>query len=196
VERTVVTNQPYGGAMDGLGNFWIVGSFCTVGVCNLARVNTGTLAVDMFRVPCGYGISVDAFDRVWTSGKTMLASCVNRLDPSTGENVTYNSRGLDDFYRGIAVDNRGSVWVANTKGTIVQVREADVGFVGEYPGGPEAVVGVAIDYHDYVWAVSQGGNAALRMDPETHAVESFPVGTGPYTYSDMTGFQLRTVIMY
>ncbi|MBN1769712.1 MAG: hypothetical protein JXB32_00505 [Deltaproteobacteria bacterium] len=193
--RTHVTNMPYGGAMDGAGNFWIVGGMCTVGSCRIVRVNTTTLATTYFTVPCGYGIAVDAFDRVWTSGKTMTGSCVNRLNPSTGENVTYTSPGLTKFYRGIAVDNAGSVWVASTTGSVVQVREADVTFVHEQHVGPEAVVGVAIDFEGNVWAVSQGGNAALKMHPATYAVESFAVGTGPYTYSDMTGYQLRTVIL-
>jgi streptogramin lyase len=44
--------------------------------------------------------------------------------------------------------------------------------------------------------VSEGDDAALRVDPETGGVERFPVGDGPYTYSDMTGFQLRTVTVY
>jgi hypothetical protein len=196
VETVHVTNQPYGGAMDGVGNFWIVGGMCTIGACRLARVNTTTLAVDYFTVPCGYGIAVDAFDRVWTSGRTMTGSCVTRLSPSTGESVTYAAPGLAKFYRGIAVDNTGSVWVASTSGEVVQVREADVTFVHEQTVGPSAVVGVAVDFQGFIWAVSQGGNAALRMDPTTYAVESFPVGLGPYTYSDMTGYQLRTVIFF
>jgi streptogramin lyase len=121
---------------------------------------------------------------------------VTRLNPSTGESVTYSAPGLTRFYRGIAVDNAGSVWVASTTGEVVQVREADVTFVHEEHVGPDAVVGVAIDFEGNVWAVSQGGNAALKMNPATYAVESFPVGVGPYTYSDMTGYQLRTVIFF
>ncbi|MBI5499513.1 MAG: hypothetical protein HY907_04685 [Deltaproteobacteria bacterium] len=196
VQRTHVTNQPYGGAMDGSGNFWIVGGMCTIGACRIARVNTTTLEATYFTVPCGYGIAVDAFDRVWTSGRTMTGSCVTRLNPATGESVTYNAPGLLKFYRGIAVDNAGSVWVASTSGEVVQVREADVTFVHQENVGPEAVVGVAIDFEGNVWAVSQGGNSASKMNPTTYAVESFPVGLGPYTYSDMTGYQLRTVIFY
>ena len=196
VASTRVTNMPYGGAMDGSGNFWIVGGMCTIGTCRLARVNTSTLEATYFSVPCGYDIAVDAFDRVWTSGRTLAGSCVTRLTPSTGESVTYSAPGLTRFYRGIAVDNAGSVWVASTTGEVVQVREADVTFVHEEHVGPDAVVGVAIDFEGSVWAVSQGGNSALKMNPATYAVESFPVGLGPYTYSDMTGYQLRTVIFF
>jgi hypothetical protein len=58
------------------------------------------------------------------------------------------------------------------------------------------VVGIAIDFEGSVWAVSQGGDAALKIHPEDYTVETFGVGLGPYTYSDMTGYQLRTVILF
>ncbi len=196
VGRTSVTNQPYGGVIDGRGGFWIVGAMCTVGMCNLARVNTETLAVDVFSVPCGYGISADRHGRIWTSGKlAAMGSCVNRLDPGTRENVTYRDPRFAAFYRGIAVDDAGSIWVANTGGTLVQVREDNVTPVTEFPLGAAEVVGVAIDFQGNVWAVSQGSNAVIKVHPTTYELQTFPVGRGPYTYSDMTGFQLNTVIL-
>lgn len=194
IAQTNVGNRPYGGAMDGRGNFWIVGAMCTVGVCNLVRVNTETLEKTPFGVPCGYGIAVDSFDRIWTSGRRNFGSCVNRLDQDTGESTTYQAGGINNFFRGLAVDNRGSVWVADTGGDILQMSEATVELVNRFHAGPSAVVGVAVDYQDMIWAVSEGGNTALRIDPVTYEVESFAVGLGPYTYSDMTGYQLRTVI--
>ncbi len=195
IARTRVGNMPYGGAMDGRGNFWIVGAMCTVGLCNLARVNTETLEVTTFGVPCGYGIAVDAQDRVWTSGRRpMGGSCVNRLDQDTRENTTWSGGGPMAFYRGLAVDNSGSIWVADTGGDVLRIDEETVEPIHQFHAGPSAVVGVAVDHQHQIWAVSEGGNAALRIDPETYEVESFPVGLGPYTYSDMTGYQLRTVI--
>jgi hypothetical protein len=195
VAEAHVTNQPYGGAMDGRGNFWIVGAMCTIGVCRLARVNTADLAVEYVTVPCGYGISADALGRIWTSGRTLSGSCVNRHDPSTATNQTYTDARMTAFYRGIAVDNRGSVWVANTQGDVLQVDEGDVTLTHTVEGaGPADLIGVAVDFHNQVWAVSQGGNMAIKINPETYETEQFPIGRGPYTYSDMTGFQLRTVI--
>ena len=192
---------PYGGAMDRDGNFWIVLSMCTTSPCRIVRVDTETLEATTLSVPCGYGITVDSQGRVWTSGHYIdprnpfnMGSCVNRHDPATGEDVTYISRGVNEFYRGLAVDGNGSVWVADTGGDVLQMREEDVSLVNRFHAGPSAVVGIAVDYQDQIWAVSQGGNAALRIDPETYVVESFPVGRGPYTYSDMTGYQLRAVM--
>jgi streptogramin lyase len=56
------------------------------------------------------------------------------------------------------------------------------------------MVGVAIDYEGYVWTVSQGGNAAHKVHPATWDITTVPIGSGPYTYSDMTGMQLRGVV--
>ena len=193
----------YGGVMDGRGNFWMVAMMCTtsgaMANCPLVRINTETKEQTTFTVPCGYGITADSQGRIWTSGSTGFGSCVNRLDPATGENVTYRRAGTAAdpvFFRGLAVDNRGSVWVANTSGDVFQINEADVTLVHVVENiAPEAVVGVAIDFQYNVWAVSQGGNVAVKIDPTTYSFERFPVGRGPYTYSDMTGYQLRTVIL-
>jgi len=196
--------MPYGGAMDGIGNFWIVAGNCTIGLCQIARVNTATpTEISYFPVPCGYGISVDAENRVWTSGKlTVGGSCVNRFDPSQPEgsrSTTFRTSPITDFLRGLAVDRNGNVWVANTGGDVLQVSQSDVTLLHRIPTGCSEVVGVAIDFADNVWAVSQGSNKAIKItpvwDPEP-MVETFPVGQGPYTYSDMTGYQLRTVILY
>jgi streptogramin lyase len=55
--------------------------------------------------------------------------------------------------------------------------------------------GVAVDYEGYVWAVSQGANAAYKFDPDAETFVTVGIGRGPYTYSDMTGVQLRQVII-
>jgi streptogramin lyase len=131
---------------------------------------------------------VDGRGRIWTAGM----GCVNRLDPVSGTNTTLNT-GMA-FNRGIAVDDEGSVWAAVTSGHVREVSEdtvEEIHLVSD--AGPAEVVGVAIDFQGHVWAVSQGGNQALKINPDTYAVESFPIGSGPYTYSDMTGYQLSIV---
>ena len=63
-----------------------------------------------------------------------------------------------------------------------------------FPVGVSEMVGVAVDFEGYVWAVSQGGNATYKVDPNTNEFETIAIGQGPYTYSDMTGMQLQTVV--
>ncbi|MBW2261459.1 MAG: hypothetical protein JRG91_05745 [Deltaproteobacteria bacterium] len=179
---------PYGGAMDGLGNFWMVAMGCTVGMCRLSQLNMTTHAFTIHTVPCGYGISVDRLGRIWTAGM----GGVNRLDPVSGTNTTYNT-GLAQFNRGIAVDDEGSVWAAVTDGSLIEVNETTVELIGTAPLGASDVVGVAIDFQGQVWAVAQGSNQAIKVNPDTYEVERFTIGSGPYTYSDMTGYQLTIV---
>jgi streptogramin lyase len=117
---------------------------------------------------------------------------INRLDPVTGTNTTYNT-GMTLFPRGIAVDDEGSVWAAETSGNLIEVSEDTVELVSSTPLGFSEVVGVAIDFQGYVWAVSQGNNKAIKINPDTYEVVGYDIGSGPYTYSDMTGYQLSIV---
>jgi hypothetical protein len=178
----------YGGVMDGKGNFWTIAMGCTIGLCSVERIDMTTLDSDVFDVHCGYGISADAQGRIWTSG----LGCVSRLDPTTGVNDWVAEAG---FNRGIAVDGQGSVWVANTNGDLVHINESDLSQVARFPVGVADMVGVAVDHEGYVWTVSQGGNTAYKVDPDSYAIVDVPIGQGPYTYSDMTGMQLKNVII-
>lgn len=180
--------QPYGGVIDGKGSFWVVAATCTVGLCSIARVDMKTLQTKAFPVTCGYGISVDTTGRIWTSG----LGCVNRFDPATETNKSLQVAG---FNRGIAVDGTGGVWAANSNGDMVHVNEADVTLVKRFAVGVPDMIGIAVDFEGFVWGVSQGGNETYKVDPKTHTlVAKVPIGVGPYTYSDMTGMQLRNVV--
>lgn len=189
----------YGGAIDGKGNIWTVAMGCTIGTCQIERTSLDNLADhETFPVHCGYGISIDAKGRVWTAGQNMMAGggCVSRFDPSTKENVWVNT-GPQDFNRGVAVGaalSDGFIWSASTNGDLIQVDPEAVVVVRREHVGIQEMVGVAIDYEGYVWTVSQGGNAAHKVNPATWDVTTVPIGSKPYTYSDMTGMQLRGVV--
>ena len=51
---------------------------------------------------------------------------------------------------------------------------------------------MSIDFYGYVWVVDMSTNA-FRVDPETLTFDSYAGLTGPYTYSDMTGWGLSNV---
>lgn len=180
--------SPYGGAVDGKGGYWMVAATCTVGLCYIARMDMTTMQTKTYPVKCGYGISVDPRGRVWTSGM----GCVNRFDPAS---ETSQSVAVAGFNRGVAVDGAGSVWVANTTGEMVQIGEDSLAVLKRWPVGQSEMIGVAVDFDGYVWGVSQGGSEIYKIDPKSYAtVATVPIGAGPYTYSDMTGLQLRGVI--
>jgi streptogramin lyase len=50
----------------------------------------------------------------------------------------------------------------------------------------------AIDFYGYVWVVDMSQNA-FRLDPASGQVDTYAGLTGPYTYSDMTGWGLSNV---
>jgi streptogramin lyase len=52
--------------------------------------------------------------------------------------------------------------------------------------------GVSIDFDGNVWIVDQG-TSAFRYDPAAGTFDTFTGLTGPYTYSDMTGWGLSSV---
>jgi hypothetical protein len=59
---------------------------------------------------------------------------------------------------------------------------------------------MAVDIDRNVWAIAKQSSKAVRITPMAlpgpawaWQVDSIAVGQGPYTYSDMTGFQLRNV---
>lgn len=188
---------PYGGAVDGAGSFWYVNNFTNPRV---VRVDPDTLATEEFPMALTsgcYGIAVDGEGRVWTGGSLS----VRRFDPADGsEVVTPIGTGCPacTMLRGIAVGRErsgGYVWAADSSGSIVKVEQETVAFVSAIPVGTPDTIGVAIDFEGYVWAVSQGANAAYKIDPETEAFVTVPIGAGPYTYSDMTGVQLENVVV-
>ncbi|HUT77751.1 MAG TPA: hypothetical protein VM285_08705, partial [Polyangia bacterium] len=183
----------YGGAMDGSGGFWIYDSSGQ----SIYRIDTEILHFDNHSVPCGYGISVDSQGRVWTGGwGSGEYSCVNRYDPITDENVYVNVPGAS-FLRGIAVGmgaSAGYVWAADTGGSLVKIDKETVQVAGMFTIGGMDMIGVAIDFEGNVWTVAQISNSAYKFDPDAETYQAVPIGTNPYTYSDMTGAQLKNVI--
>ncbi|MBN2358675.1 MAG: hypothetical protein JXR83_04430, partial [Deltaproteobacteria bacterium] len=118
--------------------------------------------------------------------------------------------------RGVAVhrDATGKNWVwAGLSAGCTAIVDADTMAVENLidPPGNHHFIGVGPDFladsrtgHTHVWAISHTGNGAviavgeavrITYDYSNHAVLGFDtvtVGRGPYTYSDFTGYGLRS----
>ena len=190
VQTITVPDRPYGLIVDGDGVIWISGR----GGGHLVRVVPETGVVEqltpgtMWFEP--YGISVDGAGRIW------VASCfgenkVHRYNPADG---TWASASVGSSPRGLVANTDGKVYVALDSASAVAVVDGEsVSLLSTMSlgGGWKSPVGMSIDAQGYVWAVNQMGNSATKLDPVTgDVVGTYPVGNGPYTYSDMTGFQL------
>ena len=170
--------RPYGAAIDKDQNVWVQGT----GV--IVKIDANKKVTKLPTPPCAYGITVDSQGRPWVAGQ----SCVARYNPQQGrwDNVRHGG-----FNRGLAADAKGSVWVADTDFGVHQIDQNTLQVRKDIPLGNANFVGMAIDFDGRVWAISQGAAKAYRIDPQTYQVQNVQVGRGPYTYSDMTGFQLR-----
>jgi DNA-binding beta-propeller fold protein YncE len=208
--------RPYGAAADSRGNVWFVES----GSGNIVSVNASTGAVGSIRAPdprveedcpSSYGIAVDGEDRVWIAG--FLCPSVFRYDQDTDRwfEVMLPDSGVT---RGIAADGDGNIYAASSHewirfgagGTIsssdpisrVTIFDADTGGSIRVIGTPSAPLpglastGVGLDSSGRIWLVNQTSSTATRIDPTTGVARDFPTGESPYTYSDFTGFALRT----
>jgi sugar lactone lactonase YvrE len=179
----------YGAVVDGNDNLWTVDR---KNGYRVRRMNMSTLEFEEFATDCGYGIAIDGNGRIWATGD-WGRDCVSRVDPVTSEVKTiyfgagYYARGAG---AGVA-RSAGYVWVAENGSRLLKIDEVTMQVAGDYPVGTGETIGVGIDFEGYVWLVSRGNDEVYKFDPDAETYTTIPVGTGPYTYSDMTGTQLR-----
>jgi sugar lactone lactonase YvrE len=157
----------------------------------------------------------------WSDAVPDHSSCVQRFN---SKNDTIADTGYQPApalfqgvqLRGIAAGagiSAGYVWAAESLGKLYRIKADTLTDVTTYntpvvgtgvvchdktPTGGDycdnGLVGVAVDHVGYVWVISTTENAAYKFDPRSEEFTKVPVGQLPYTYSDMTGMQLRNVI--
>jgi hypothetical protein len=205
--------QPYGFALDGMGNLWM-----TSGV-GLGRINTNICVSEATCAgpPCAedrddcpsqiinlpyntYGIAVDSMQRVWLGGGP-----VQRYDPSAPVGARVTAAGTSSFVHGIAADTRGNVWGAVQGEGLLRIDQEDPSRFAFVPASLGMdVKGVAVDGDGKVWGINMSGRTfgtgdaivavpRAAIDEFTVWTDVVPVLVSPYTYSDMTGQQLRNV---
>jgi hypothetical protein len=181
---------PYGLVLDKNSDVWVR---CAEGSLTQIQVNSGDKVVvynGAKAPPCPYGIAADAQGRIYTAG----AKCVSRFDPmtQTWQTLDLGAQGAT-FPRGLAVDSMNQVWVADTGTGMYHVDASGPQLVykGKTPNLSSNNVGAAIDFDNNPWVISYANSKAYKVDRATYKVQEVNVGRNPYTYSDMTGYQLR-----
>jgi streptogramin lyase len=187
-----------GGAVDTDGHFWIAhnGSGGKLGF-----VDGNTLATEVHDFPAGgfagYGITVDNKGRPWVSsyGGDLGAGVFDPMTKSWQTVGGFASQG------GIQQGEDGRIWVATVSGFgatndqngIVWVDDVNV-TVGDYiPVQGGTVKGISLDVDGFVWAVTGTAYKIDTVDP--YDVDGSYGGlSGPYTYSDMTGWGLQNSV--
>ena len=218
---THVQYTPYGMAFDGSGQLWIstISSQRIVridtnrcnefgcpwnGVCTESSSTASACAGAIKQaIPTPgnnqtYGITVDSAQRVWIGGN----NDVQRYDPTLPAAQRWASANIGSgggWKAGIAVDGSGNVWTTGSFG----VYRIDA----EDPTNRQLISniaansnvrgwGVAVAADDRTWIIGRWENSAWVIEPGAALSDNTITRTAysvrsPYTYSDMTGQQLR-----
>ena len=178
--------NPYGLVIDQQGIIWVSGR----GGGKLVRVdpNTGTwdsLSPNSSYSP--YGIATDEFGRIWTAQLGGDGHKAYMYDPKTGG---WASVGIPARGRGLVANGAGRLFVACDQSHRIAV--IDITTLTKFNeinlGGTHFPIGMAVDSAGFIWAVNQQSGSVHKINGNSLAiVGNYPVGKGPYTYSDMTG---------
>lgn len=183
---------PYGGAVDGNGDFWFHSR--DAGTPHpLVHVDADGASYEIIDVPSPvvpYGITIDSVGRVWLAG---YQGGIGRYDPVLGTWQTV--AGVTGL--GIQEDAEGRMWMAIYPWSTTGVVAFDIESMAiveslDMTGVAPQSRGVSIDFDGFVWMVDET-DSAWKIDPSTGTWERYQGLTGPYTYSDMTGWGLSLV---
>ncbi len=205
---------PYGCAVDGEGILWANGGYTSANLAWIDTADTTQFSTVSIAPPSGttnlYGITVDADDNLWLAdyaGHGMWRYEPDRTDFSTlGDGVWSFGHTDNDGICGIAADDRGYVWGAEMNASyVVRVDPTSIPSGGSVTPVMERwgtygsdLRGVGVDFSGNVWAIIRNESKVYRLDVDANGDVTDPVGgevavgTEPYTYSDFTGFGLRT----
>ncbi len=172
----------YGAAVDNDNNAW----FFVFGGGIIFKIDHETLASEVVNKGY-YGITVDSKSRVWLDDGS-------RYDPMTKTWAAQIGNLPPNGGSGVAVDLKGRVWHATDGG--LGWLDSDTMIVGGKVNIPNNGFsrGIGVDVDGYIWSVPLGGTVAHRIDPETFEIATYTGLNSPYTYSDMAGGQINSVV--
>ncbi|MBX3251360.1 MAG: hypothetical protein KF901_29555 [Myxococcales bacterium] len=211
----------YGFAIDGRGRLWMASlttgflgfidtNLCTdSATCGAAPVCTASgpegtecdgAGVLKGRIPLpdagDYGITVDFNQRIWLGG--WAGGLVKRYDPAAPSGSRWvRVVGAPSDCNGVGADAEGFVWAAcESNNSIVRIDANNPASFHRIPTGPNR--GIGIDADGKVWGILRHNAPAAVVIRPGAAITDNPLDYGvgptlalPYTYSDMTGLQLR-----
>ena len=192
-ETPLLSHGFYGAAVDGEDRAW----FSQLQGGQLVRVNTDQ-TVDVWEVGehIGYGITVTEDGYVWLCGRN-----TNRFDPVTETWSVAQAVDPTAYIHtgGCMGDGNGLLYRA-AHGDVLGIDTETLDTVVTLPAGQagdDHIWGVAVDFDGFVWAIPRNAEHAYKMDPNMPANPIVMTVQGlqdSYTYSDMTGFSLFSVV--
>jgi uncharacterized repeat protein (TIGR01451 family) len=197
VDVSMTGHTPYGAVIDQNGILWSSGAYGN-SVLRLDPSDNSSITINLGHF--SYGIGLDRNNHLFVTGWNY--ACLSRINTLTGE-IEW-TKPSPVYSRGVAVNDDGDVWIANsTAGTVTRYSndgdyKATI-IVGNTP------TGVSIDNNGKVWVVDNDDEYIHRISPTRNETDSAGnivngvelskriIGTAHYGYSDMTGVISSTI---
>lgn len=179
----------YGLAVDPDGFLWVA---AREGGAAVLRVDPARGEVDLALTSAEigdmlpYGIAADGAGGIWFGS---YSTSIFRVDAKTGAFGPKHLTGGQT--RGVAVDDDGAVWTADSLHDLAIRVDAETGEILTEVQVGSGPVGVSVDPEGNIWTANIFGDSLTRLTPEGDIIGDYPVGNDPYTYSDMTGAAFR-----
>jgi streptogramin lyase len=179
-----IPDYPYGAVYDCSGNVWVTSQTSKT----LYKVRTSDATI-IGRYDIGddtYGIAIDRNGDIWLGGGG--SGNVYKVNGDTGNIIC--KKKIGGMTRGLAVDKDNNPWVADSDNNqVYKIDGSNCEILGTYAAGSEPL-GVGVDFEDNVWVINNMDNSAMKYDLNGTKICTAPTGDGPYTYSDMAGYNL------
>ena len=197
-----VGHQPYGAVVDSNGYVWsgTLSRGTIVGFDSITGRASGVITPQ--GVPArSYGFTMDGENRLWVGAQTNGVNRYNPYSDTNGNPIQDPLAGGGEwrnsscgphrcYMRGAGADAEGRIWFADNTTGMIGYRVDTMQLIGQFSIGG-GTTGAGVDFNGFIWGVASGGYTG-RIDPNNpNDVRRVTVGSGPYTYSDFTGFGLR-----
>ncbi|WP_415898195.1 PKD domain-containing protein [Neptuniibacter sp. QD57_21] len=175
---------PYGCVVNSNGKLYSAGLSNLLGELD---TNTGTQITRSHHQ--SYGISIGN-DKIYLSNRNGYS--FSEFNPASNTFSTPTGyTGISSL--GISVDGEGNILVGNQNGGMYKYKpDGTLLWSSPAQAGTGHLRGVVVDANGDVWGVHVNNNNVSKYDGSTGAhLGVFPVGAGPYTYSDASGIGVR-----
>ena len=179
----------YGALIDSAGFLWILvtnGTMVKYDISQFPDLN----ACETVTVSPMYGFTIDMNGKVWVAGGSKL----HKIDADSATlEISYDVTGASS---GVTVDIDGNIWICYDGGSSVIKFDPATATYETFPVEGSGPHGLGADEFGYVYSVNMGSGDVSKIDARSgEVVLIYPVGNGPYTYSDLTGFIYRNVTL-
>ena len=181
-------NTLYGALVDSNGYLWL----SDLNLSRMVRVDVSNFpTITQVAVGTGsnYGFTLDTNGYVWCG-----TGAVTKIDAKTA--IVVQTYPVSGSTTGICAGPHGKIWRAG--GSVLLRLDPDTGIQDTItlPSNAQGARGLGADDMGYVYSTNYASDNVCKIEASSgQVVATIPVGRGPYTYSDLTGYIYQTVTM-